>query len=247
MERSAFNPGIKCDYVTNNLAEYFNNWTKDWKELPIVELADKIRGMIMRVWNTSRLIGEELEGKILPAVVRQLKARTTGLEILIVVQFDSFVEEVWDTSTTHNTHVVKSYLQECSCLEWQHTRKPCQHALVLIIAQQSSDVKIEDFVHEYYSIKRFKDAYKRLIEPLPDRTQWTKGDLPSTIGAPLWERGFARYMKLSIKGYLKGGSGGKRKKDANQANKEVKMEAEEADKGKRQLNMVKESARDVDN
>jgi len=39
--RSAFNPEIKCDYITNNLAECFNNWIKDWKDLPIVELADK--------------------------------------------------------------------------------------------------------------------------------------------------------------------------------------------------------------
>jgi len=27
--RSAFNPEIKCDYITNNLAEVFNNWIKD--------------------------------------------------------------------------------------------------------------------------------------------------------------------------------------------------------------------------
>ena len=27
--RSAFNHDIKCDYVTNNLAEVFNNWIKD--------------------------------------------------------------------------------------------------------------------------------------------------------------------------------------------------------------------------
>ena len=45
--RSAFNPAIKCGYITNNLAESFNNWIKDWKDLPVVELAEKIREMIM--------------------------------------------------------------------------------------------------------------------------------------------------------------------------------------------------------
>jgi transposase-like protein len=29
--RSGFNPAIKCDYITNNLAESFNNWIKDYK------------------------------------------------------------------------------------------------------------------------------------------------------------------------------------------------------------------------
>jgi hypothetical protein len=33
-------------------------------------------------------------------------------------------------------------------------------------------------VHEYYSVMRFKAAYKRLIEPLPDRSQWPDVDLP---------------------------------------------------------------------
>ena len=45
--RCAFNPDIKCDYITNNLAECFNNWIKDIKDLPVCELADKVREMIM--------------------------------------------------------------------------------------------------------------------------------------------------------------------------------------------------------
>ena len=45
--RCAFNPAIKCDYITNNIAEVFNNWVKDYKDLPVIELADKIREMIM--------------------------------------------------------------------------------------------------------------------------------------------------------------------------------------------------------
>jgi len=134
---------------------------------------------------------------------------------------------------------VKSYLHECSCLQWQHTGKPCQHALALITAQRSADVKLEDFVHDYYSVQRFKDAYKRLIEPLPDKTHWPKVDLPFSVGAPLDKKGPGRWRKLRIKGCLEGGSGGKTKKDAqeaaNQADKDAELEAAEASKGKRQL------------
>jgi hypothetical protein len=39
--RSGFNPEIKCDYITNNIAEVFNNWVKDYKDLPMCELAEK--------------------------------------------------------------------------------------------------------------------------------------------------------------------------------------------------------------
>jgi hypothetical protein len=86
------------------------------------------------------------------------------------VKAGPFAAKIHDTTNTHNRHVVKSHLHECTCLQWQHTGKPCEHALCLITAQQAIDVRMEDFVHEYYSVERFKNAYKRLIEPLPDKT-----------------------------------------------------------------------------
>jgi hypothetical protein len=48
--RCAFNPEIKCDYITNNISESFNNRIHDYKDLPICDLADKIRGYIMDLW-----------------------------------------------------------------------------------------------------------------------------------------------------------------------------------------------------
>jgi transposase-like protein len=77
--RSGFNPDIKCDYITNTIAEVFNNWIKDHKDLNICELADKIRVKIMELFFRRRRIGEKLEGKILPSIINILRARTRGL------------------------------------------------------------------------------------------------------------------------------------------------------------------------
>jgi hypothetical protein len=41
--RSDFNPAIKCDYVTNYMAESFNNWIKDTNDMLVCELTDKLR------------------------------------------------------------------------------------------------------------------------------------------------------------------------------------------------------------
>jgi hypothetical protein len=67
--RSGFNPVIKCDYVTNNTAESFNNWIKDIKDLPMCELVDKIREKIIELFHRRRRIGRMLQGKILLAVL----------------------------------------------------------------------------------------------------------------------------------------------------------------------------------
>ncbi|XP_062186725.1 uncharacterized protein LOC133890338 [Phragmites australis] len=123
--RCAFNPVIKCDYVTNNVDESSNNWIRDIKDLLVIELANKLREMIMVLWHKRRRIGERLIRKILPVVLHVLKARTRGLDHLSVVKGDNYVVEVWDNSNCHAKHVVKAYLHECSCEEWQHTGKPC--------------------------------------------------------------------------------------------------------------------------
>jgi hypothetical protein len=83
---------------------------------------------------------------------------------------------VWDNR--NQRFVVKVYLHECSCCEWQHTGKPCHHALSLITAQQIRDVMTDDFVHEYYSVEMFRKAYAQNIESLCSKEKWPKVDLP---------------------------------------------------------------------
>jgi hypothetical protein len=124
---------------------------------------------------------------------------------LNVIKGDHYSAEVWDN---HNQRfVVKAYLHECSCCEWQHTGKPCHHALSLITAQQIRDVMMSDFVHEYYSMEMFRKAYAKNIESLCSKGKWPKVDLSFQVGAPLKKRVVGRQRKNSIKGCLEGGSG----------------------------------------
>lgn len=85
--------------------------------------------------------------------------------------------------------------------------------MALITAQLVRDVKMEDFVNEYYSIERFKNAYKRLITPLSHRSQWPKVDLSTAVGAPLGKRSVGRQRKNRIKVALEGGGGKKKSHD----------------------------------
>ncbi|XP_037465458.1 uncharacterized protein LOC119337427 isoform X4 [Triticum dicoccoides] len=214
--RCVFNPDIKCDYITNNVAEVFNNWIRDIKDLPVAELADKIREMIMLLWRKRRRIGERLPpGRILPAIMVQLRANTRGLGHLKVVESANWSAEVWDNSKNCERHVMKLNQQTCTCLEWQHTGKPCQHVLAFVTSQER--VNLEQFVHEYYSVDRFKAAYGREIEPMTDKSQWPRVELPFVVGAPLAKRNKGRQRKLRIKGCLEGGH---KKKGANDAPKD---------------------------
>lgn len=79
---------------------------------------DKIREMIMIPREKIRKIGERLQGKILPAVLHQLNARTRGLGHLTVVKADLHDAEVYDSSHNHHDrHAIKEHLHDCTCEE----------------------------------------------------------------------------------------------------------------------------------
>jgi hypothetical protein len=84
--RSGFNTAIKCDYINNNLAESFNNTVEELKDLPVHDMVDQIRVMIMRLWELRKRIGDVLQGDKLPAVVQQVVNRSRNLTQLSVLR-----------------------------------------------------------------------------------------------------------------------------------------------------------------
>ena len=111
---------------------------------------------------------------------------------------------MWDHSgAVSMRHIVKLRQRTCTCLEWQHTGKPCQHVLAYVTRERG--VNIEQFVHDYYSVNRFRAVYGREIEPMIDKTQWPQVDLPFLVGAPLTKLPVGRQRKLRIKGWEEGG------------------------------------------
>jgi hypothetical protein len=149
----------------------------------------------------------------------QLKANTRGLGHLKIEPSTNWSAEVWDHSGSKvMRHVVKLNQRTCTCCEWQHTGKPCQHVLAFVTRQQGVD--LEQFVDDYYSVDRFRAAYSREIEPMTDKTQWPEVELPFGVGAPLPKGEVGRRRKLRMKGCLEGGhkkKGVKTTGDANQS------------------------------
>jgi hypothetical protein len=151
------------------------------------------------------------QGKILPPVLRVLKARTRGLGRLSYVKGDNYVAKVRNNNDCHNKFVVRALQKECQCEEWQHTGLPCQHAPCLIIAQPFRDVKLEGFIDDYYSVEKFKNVYKRVVVPLGDKSFWPNVDIGVPVGAPLVKRPVGWQRKNRIKGCLEVGSGKKKR------------------------------------
>ncbi|XP_066162703.1 uncharacterized protein [Oryza sativa Japonica Group] len=200
--RSKFSEEIKCDFITNNLAESWNKWIKDMKHLPIVELADGIRSKTMNLLARRRKIGEKLDGVMLSIVVCQLNAMTRELGHLKVVQGDRDQAEVTEITAEHQIirHAVNLVNHTCTCREWQVSGKPCPHALALIISYRNPNMA--DYLDPCYSVERYKLAYAGVILPLPDKSQWPKVNIGFKLLPPLTKREVGRQRKNQIVGCL---------------------------------------------
>jgi len=63
-------------------------------------------------------------------------------------------------------------------------------------------LKIEDFVHPYYSVGRFRVAYEGRVEPMQDRSQWPEVNLGFKIFPPLLGRAPGRPKVQRIRGSI---------------------------------------------
>jgi hypothetical protein len=200
--RSGFSENSKCDALTNNVSESFNAQVKKYKGMLVHELVDKIRELIIEKRYLRKKLARQWTGRIIPSVINELNVISRHLTVIKVVVYDDDTAEITllDQWNNQKRHTVDLQNHNCSCREWQVTRKPCRHALAWILSNRGT--KIEDYVHEYYSVAKFKKAYEARIEPIPDRSQWPEVDLGFTVHAPLLGRGPGRPKVQRVRGCM---------------------------------------------
>ena len=129
------------------------------------ELVDALRELIMEKMTSRREIGRQLDDGILPSIMMELNKASSNLKVVKIGRGDSDFAEVTlvDVDNVTRRHTVDLESHKCSCRKWQLTGKPCNHALAWICANRG---KIADYVHDYYSVQRFKAAYSGRVPTL---------------------------------------------------------------------------------
>lgn len=198
--RSKFSEDCKVDYINNNLSESFNNWVNKVKDLQIVEMHDKIRQMIIKKFVLRRKIAMSMEGRIIPSITKALIDQSKAIKDCEVLRCAHGTAEV--TTPTKSgalfRHSVNLENKTCSCRAWQVSGKPCRHALVFI-AKLSREVQMDDYVHDYFSVEKFKKAYSGMFNPMTSKHLWPHVDLEYKIKKPKLRRKPGRPRKTRIK------------------------------------------------
>ncbi|WVZ64280.1 hypothetical protein U9M48_013826 [Paspalum notatum var. saurae] len=210
--RHLFCEACKCDYVTNNIAETFNSWVRHEKSLHVVDLMDRIRQLCMEKMFLRRKIARKLEGKILPNVMKDLNERSRGMKYMWRYSHKDGSEDAEmlgevegvTRDLVHWRHTVDLQQRTCTCRRWQVTGLPCTHALCIITSIRGYN--IEDYVHEYYSVAKFKKAYGKSVKPMTDRKQWPQVNPGFKLWPPILKRTAGRPRERRYKSAAEGGT-----------------------------------------
>jgi hypothetical protein len=194
-KRSKFAEDGKVDYINNNLSKSFNSWISKIKSFQIVEMHDKIRQMIITKFNLRSKISGNMDDRIIQSIIEDVNDQSKVIK-------DHEVQKVGDGTAevivSKITHVVNLEQKIYTCRAWQVTGKSCSHALAFI-ATQSREVDMDDLVHEYYSVERFRKAYAGVFTPMTSKHLWTRVNLGYAIKKPRLRRKPARPRVSRIK------------------------------------------------
>jgi hypothetical protein len=182
--RSNFLEDSKVDYINNNLSECFNSWVSKTKDRHIVDMHDKIRHMIISNFVLRKKIATKMDDRIIPDIIKELNVKCKAIKDHKVLICGAGAAEVTVSKVRHGVNLVE---KTCKCRAWQVIGKPCTHALAAI-AKQSSVVHMEDYIHEYYSIERFKKAYACVFNSMTSKNQWARVEVGYKICKPKLRR-----------------------------------------------------------
>ncbi|XP_021722430.1 uncharacterized protein LOC110689911 [Chenopodium quinoa] len=180
-----FNEAIKCDVNKSNFVESFNATLGTDRAKPVLTLLEGIRRTTMvRMCTRNQASANWVDDDICPNIKARLK----------VITRDSRGCRAYPSADGYEVTDGKSVLpvnfaeKRCLCGVWQISGIPCRHGMRAILHARLDP---KQFVHEWYSVRRYKAAYAGGINSIPDSDQWPDFDMPK-IDPPTMKRGVGR-------------------------------------------------------
>ncbi|XP_021775764.1 uncharacterized protein LOC110739622 [Chenopodium quinoa] len=156
-----FNEAIKCDVNKSNFVESFNATLGTDRAKPVLTLLEGIRRTTMvRMCTRNQASANWVDDDICPNIKARLK----------VITKESRGCRAYPSADGYEVTDGKSMLpvsfaeKRCLCGVWQISGIPCRHGMRAILHARLDP---KQFVHEWYSVRRYKVAYAGGINSIP--------------------------------------------------------------------------------
>ncbi|KAK9288824.1 hypothetical protein L1049_017289 [Liquidambar formosana] len=162
--------GNRYGHLTTNVAESFNSWILEARNLPIIPMVNKIREQLMGHFYTRREEASRWTKSLTPSFDEILQKYVLQSLICRVSPSNNSLYEVDDGV---RRRLVNLQTMTCTCRMWKMTKIACIHvAKVCKVSRRN----IVEYCSPYYTTEMWRLAYAESIHPVPNE------DMPFNIG-----------------------------------------------------------------
>ncbi|XP_062014682.1 uncharacterized protein LOC133731289 [Rosa rugosa] len=186
--RSHFAERFKCDILLNNHSESFNKSILEARKKPIIPCLEEIRVSTMIRLANRRNSASNWRCKMGPRIEKLLKKNAAWANEYRALEssqwrFKLQGRGVGCQSGVIAQHSVQLDTKKCTCRRWDLCGIPCGHAIAAIY---SKGWNVDDFVSDWYTQKKFMEAYEVMLHPIAGVAEWEHFERP--IAPPLYRR-----------------------------------------------------------
>lgn len=144
---SAYFEGEKYGVMSSGVAESFNNWVSEGRDLPVTAFVDFIRVKTMSKMSKNRDLSRKWSTILVPKMEEKLKKIVSKIGGWTAKKSNDGLFEVSSEVDTNGTYRVDLFSGTCSCNIWRILRFPCKHAVFCIL---SSNLNVYDFIDKVH-------------------------------------------------------------------------------------------------
>ncbi|XP_073123410.1 uncharacterized protein [Henckelia pumila] len=187
--RSHFSTVSKTDILTNNMCEIFNSMILDSREMPIIQMFESIRNMLMNRFVMNREKAKKWNSEICPKI-RDLLVQNSKLDAGYSPMMS--YEMHFQIMNMSEQHSVDLSTRSCSCRKWDLTGIPCKHAICAIWYKKEDPGAC---IHPHYMTNTYNRCYAMSIMPVNGQDLWPDCDFTPPL-PPVYTEKIGRPAKL---------------------------------------------------
>ncbi|XP_021749127.1 uncharacterized protein LOC110714883 [Chenopodium quinoa] len=184
--RWKFDPSLKSDENTNNFVESFNSTIGVDRTYPILTLLEGVRRIAMVKHATRQQLADQWEDGICPSIRQRLRVLTKDSRVCQAYPSGRGNYEIHDGRAKLPVSIAA---RKCVCGRWQLSGIPCKHGIKAILHEGKDPV---NYVSDWFTLARYRQAYSGNISPIPDPDQWTHIEGVPILIPPTMKRSIGR-------------------------------------------------------
>ncbi|KAL6189282.1 hypothetical protein ACLB2K_040671 [Fragaria x ananassa] len=198
--RSHFGWMFKCDILLNNHSESFNKTLLEARKKPIIPCLEDIRIACMVRLTNRRNSAAKWRCKVGPRIEKLLKKNASWANQYRALESSEWRFEIQGRGVACESGVISQHsvqldTMSCTCRRYDLCGLPCSHAIAAIYSKGWSP---DDYVAEWYTKKKYMQAYQVMLNPIAGVSEWEP--IERKIAPPLYRRQLRRPKKNKAKG-----------------------------------------------